>query len=282
MTQRLWPAALLLTTACASAPPAAPPAPAGSVIAYTVPSPATAKYAFADSSSFDIRGGAIGDIHVAITNTGNADIAFASKGTDVAATITITSLSGSMTNSAMGGGPTASEKDVTGAAVVTVTPRGAPTLSSMPQISKTATTVGIGESFYRRFFSRLPGSVVKRGAAWVDTVLVTDDNGGTKTTLNDIVTSTLAGDTTLNGRTLSKITTSTQRTLNVSGTNEGVEIAQKLTGATTGWVLWDPARKLVVERIETTHLSGTFDLPQMGMTGLPVTASGTGRLTLVQ
>jgi hypothetical protein len=101
-----------------------------------------------------------------------------------------------------------------------------------------------------------------------------------KSSVQDVVTSTWARDTTVAGRTLNVITHSTLRRLDVAGTSEGVEIAQKLSGTSTGYTLWDAQRNVVVERYETTSLSGTFDLPAMGLKGLPVTAQGSGRLTL--
>jgi hypothetical protein len=134
-------------------------------------------------------------------------------------------------------------------------------------------------SFFRRFYVRLPAGTVRRGAVWVDTISATDDNAGTKAVLNDVVTSTFVGDTTVNGRSVALITTSSQRTLNVSGTSQGVEIAQKLTGTSTGRVLWDAQRRLLVSRTESAQLSGTFDLPQMGVTGMPVVARGSLRIT---
>jgi hypothetical protein len=84
----------------------------------------------------------------------------------------------------------------------------------------------------------------------------------------------------VNGRSLALITTTADRTLKIAGVNEGVEIKQSLTGKSTGRLLWDTQRKILYERVEISELSGTFDLPQMGMTGLPVTARSNNRVTL--
>jgi hypothetical protein len=123
---------------------------------------------------------------------------------------------------------------------------------------------------------------VRAGAVWVDTISATDENAGTKASLNDIVTSTFVKDTVVNGRTLALITTTSQRTLNVTGTSQGVEIAQKLIGTSTGTVLWDIQQKLLVDRTEKGELAGTFDLPAMGVTGLPITAHGALRIAQQQ
>lgn len=282
MTRRLWLVSFLFLPACASAPTTTPVQPASRAIAYAVPTPATATYVFADSSSFDIQSGAMGNIHVSIGSTGTAEIGYAPKGTDVEATIRITQLAGSMTNSQMGGGPTASQTDIEGPAVLTVSPRGVATVTTLPKLTQAVEQIGVTEGFFRRFFVRLPGAGAQPGTVWVDTVTANEKHEDVTSDLRDIVTSTLVGDSVVNGQRLAHITTTTARTLTVSGTNQGVAIAQKLTGTSRGSILWDAQRNLLVERIEQTELGGTFDLPQMGMTGLPLTARGTGRLTLAK
>ena len=272
--------AVAVLAACAPPPPSAPPAPAGVTIAYGIAAPATVTYAFTDSTSFNIRGGAVGDISVTARATGTAEAAFAPKGSDVEMRVKVTDLDGVFTNSAMGGTTTATETDVQGEAVLTLTPRGALTIGQLPTLSRAAQGVGMGAGFFRRFTVRLPALPVQRGSTWTDTVTATEDNAGVKSTVTDVVTAAWARDTVVAGRTLNVLTHSTRRSLEIAGTSEGVQIAQKLSGTATGYTLWDPQRNLIVERFENTDLSGTFDLPAMGLSGLPVTAKGLGRITL--
>lgn len=282
MTKRLLGAALVLT-ACSSAPAptASVPAPVpGRTLAYETPADSSATYAFADSSGFLIKGGAIGEISVNIGTTGTAAVRYAVAANGTQATIRVTDLTGSFKNSAMGGGPNATESNITGAAVVNVAANGAVIIQSMPQIDADAERVGIGESFFRRFAVRLPGRRVTAGAIWVDTIATTENNAGAKTVVNDIVTSTFQRDTVVNGRTLALITTASQRALTVSGKSQGVDISQELKGTSSGTILWDSERNLLVERTEKTDLTGTFSLPAMGLSGLPITAGGLSRLSL--
>jgi hypothetical protein len=179
-----------------------------------------------------------------------------------------------------GGGPVATAADIEGPATVIVTPRGAANVASMPNLTQMAQQLGVSQSFFRRFFVRLPARSVRPGTVWVDTISASDDNAGTKAVLNDVVPSTFVRDTAVNGQTLALITTSSQRSLDISGTSQGVQIAQKLTGSGSGRVLWDPSRHLLVERTETAQLTGTFELPQMGVSGMPVTARGALRIAL--
>ncbi len=273
-------ASAALLAGCATAPPSAPPAPAGTLLSYAVTAPVTTTYEFTDSSSFNIRGGAIGDIAVTARATGTAEATQAPKATDVELRVKVADLNGSFTNSAMGGTTTATEADVQGEAVMTISPRGALTIEQLPTTSRSAQGIGMGAGFFRRFAVRLPASPVQRGASWTDTVTASDDASGVRSTVRDIVTATWARDTVVAGRTLNVLTHSTQRTLEIAGTSEGVQIVQKLSGSATGYTLWDAQRSLIVERYESTDLSGTFDLPAMGLSGLPVTAKGFSRITL--
>lgn len=279
MTRRICLVAVALLPACASAPAGSGSATTAMALSYAVPTPATVGYTFVDSSSFHIQGGPIGDIKADIGASGTADITYAMAGSDIEATIKVTDFAGSMHNSAMGGGPSATEADIQGDAVLTVTPRGVTTLKTLPTLTPNVQQVGVSNAFFRRFFVRLPGTSVRPGATWVDTVTVNED-GATRVNVVDIVTSTFVGDTVINARTVSLINTTSQRTVSVSGTNQGVEVAQKLTGTSTGRTLWDAQQNVLVERTETSELAGTFDLPQMGVTGLPVTARGSGRVSL--
>jgi hypothetical protein len=250
-------------------------------LTYAPPTPPAATYNVTDSTIFDIQGGAIGDIHVASAVTAVTSVTYAAKGTDLEATMRVTDFAGSVSNSAMGGaGPAATEADIDGAATVSVTPRGAVTVTSMPKLTPIIQTLGMSQSFFRRFYVRLPARSVRPGTVWVDTISASDDNAGTKAVLNDVVTSTFVRDTVVNGRTVALIYTSSDRTLDISGTSQGVQIAQKLTGKGSGRVLWDAERKLLVDRVETAQLNGTFDLTQMGVTGLPVSARGSLHIAL--
>ena len=281
MTRCILLMAAAALSACASAPrETAAPEPSGALLTYADVAPTTATYAFTDSSGFDIRGGAIGNITAKIGTSGTANVAYAQGAGGIEATITLTDFAGTMTNSAMGGGPTASEADVNGAAVVTLTPTGTPTVTAMPTLTKAAEGVGLNKSFFRRFFIRLPGRKLSAGATWVDTVTIVDESGGTKADVRDVQTSTFEKDTVVNGRRLAVISTRADRILKISGVNEGVEISQSLTGTSNGRALWDIQRRILVQRTEVSELSGTFDLPQMGMTGLPVTARSENRLSL--
>ena len=266
-------------SACAATPPV-PPKPVGTMLAYEAAAPASYTYAFSDTSGFSIEGGAIGNIKATITGVGTAELQYAPTASGIDLTVTLTDFAGTFTNTAAGGMTNATEADVQGPARLHVNRQGVLSVTSLPTASRAAQAVGVGASFFRRFTLRLPGIMARPGASWTDTVTVNEETGGTRAAVRDIVHSTWVRDTIIGGRTLNLITHTTQRTLDITGTSEGVEIAQHLTGTATGVTLWDAQRSVIVERTETTDLSGTFDLPAMGISGLPVTAAGSGRISL--
>lgn len=281
MTRKIRAATLIVLSACTSAPLSAPtPTAPATMLAYDMPSPASATYAYTDSSRIMIQAGAMGNIQVSSSVTATTDITYAQKAPNLEATIRVTDFDGSFANSATGGRATATESQIDGPAVVSVTPRGATTITTLPKLSPTVQSTGMNAGFFRSFFIQLPAGGVRPGAVWVDTVHTSDGEGGTVVSVDDVVTSTFVRDTVIGGRTLAVITISAQRAVNISGSSDGVTIAQKLTGPGTGRALWDVQRGLLVERSESWQLGGTFDLPQMGISGLPVTAHRSGKLAL--
>ena len=145
-------AGLAALTGCATTTTtSAPPVVTGTTLAYSVTAPVTGTYEFNDSSIFTIQGGAIGDIRAATRGVGTATATYAPKGTDVELRIAITDLTGSFSNSAMGGSTNVTEADVTGEAVLTIAPRGGLVVNQTPTTSRAAQQMGMSPAFFRRF-----------------------------------------------------------------------------------------------------------------------------------
>ena len=281
---------VIAVTGCSRArtvatPPTRPPVPpvmATRPLAYTVPATdsAIAMYEFTDSTVSDIQGGAIGPIRVSIGTRGATELKFEPQGTDLKVTVTFKEFQGSFANSAGGGTLNATLADITGSAVLSLTPRGVVSIVQQPQLSPAFRQVSGSEQTYRRFFLRLPGRVVTAGTTWTDTISSTETSEGMTTRTRNIVRSTYVRDTVVAGKTLKLITATSDRTLDVTGTSQGIEIRQKLTGAANGTILWDSERNLTVWRSETASLNGTFDLPAMNLTNMPITATGKATVQL--
>ena len=278
---RVWLAALfVLVTACSSRAPGArtapppveiPPTPG---LAYTAKEPVSYSYDFSDTTVSQIQAGPAGTIHVNIGLRGTADLAFEPGTAEQKVTITFSAFTGSFANSAGGAAVTATKSDITGPAVVSVRPRGTLTVVQRPEVTSAFRTVSGSEGIYRRFFLQLPRSAVQVGATWTDTTSSEETNEGVTTKVQNIIRSTWSRDTTVAGHTLNVINFTADRTLEVAGTSQGVNIVQKLRGNATGVALWDPERRTLVSRHEVANLNGTFDLPAMNMTNMPINASG--------
>ncbi len=279
---------LLLSTGCAtrptgSAPGAAPVAPPARPLAYGQPPTPTLAYEFADTSTSDIQAGAAGAIRVSTGASGTADLKFEPSGGDQKVTLTFRQYSGSFSNSAGGGTMAATAADIKGPVVLSLSPRGVVTLPQRPETTQAFRTISGCDNIFRRFFVRLPARSVRPGATWTDTIASEESCGeGLTTKLQNIARSTYARDTVVAGRTFNVITSEAERTLEVSGTTQGVEIIQKLKGTANGLTLWDPEKRAVFSRSENATLTGMFDLPAMSMTNMPISATGRSILQLKQ
>ncbi|MGH7468535.1 MAG: hypothetical protein ACRENP_11295 [Longimicrobiales bacterium] len=272
-------AVLMLVTACtprtrSEAPPAQPTTPAARPLSYTTPAPPTLTYEFADSSVSDIQAGPAGAIRVSTGMRGTAEMKFEPNGSNQKVTITFPQFSGSFSNSAGGGVVNATQTDIRGPLILMVTQRGAVTLDSRPEVTQAFRSVAGADNEFRRLFVRLPARLVRPGATWTDSIPGEETNEGLTTRHNSVVRSTYVRDTVLAGRTLNVISSESDRTLQVTGTTQGVEIVQRLRGTSNTVTLWDPERRAIFSRTESSQLTGTFDLPAMSMTNLPITATG--------
>lgn len=261
-------AAFAILAACAggSGPSSAGP---DRALAHTMPSTNPLAYDVADTVSvlMDIAG-------TSVTIEGNSQamlqLEYAASGGGLRTIVRFTALTGSFANS-MGPTQTISASDMPGPATVVIGPRGDVTVTDRPAMTETAAQILGSEAAYLRLFTRLPGRVVAPGTEWTDTVDINDQTGEMATQTRSVVTSVLAGDTMLAGRRLHVIRSQAQATTRIAGSNSGFEIRQSLTGTSTAVTLWDAALGALVERTETTTMSGTMELPAMNMSGIPVT-----------
>jgi hypothetical protein len=272
-------AVLMLAAGCrpitrTEAPPAQPPAPVARPLAYGTPTPPTLTYEFADSTVLDIQAGPAGAIRVSAGMRGTAEMKFDASGGNQKVTITFPQFAGSFSNSAGGGVVNATQADIKGPLVLSVTQRGVVTVDSRPEVTQAFRSVAGVDNEFRRLFVRLPARLVRPGATWTDTIPGEDTNEGLTTRHSSVVRSTYVRDTVLAGRTLNVISWEADRTLQISGTSQGVEIVQRLRGSSNAVTLWDPERRAIHSRTENSQLTGTFDLPAMGMTNMPITSTG--------
>ena len=74
-------------------------------------------------------------------------------------------------------------------------------------------------------------------------------------------TSTLIGDTVVGGRRLSLVTTEADVTIELMANVSGMEVTQSMSGPETGFYLWDPRRRALVQQEIDRDLEGTVKVP---------------------
>jgi hypothetical protein len=243
-------------------------------LAYGLPPVPAAVYAYADTTVMDVQMAA-----VEVRSRGTVELAFEPADGGLRATARWVDFEGRLASPQ--GAVDADESGIEGPFVLSVDERGRVELVDAPRLTDAFRQVAGGPGIMAQaLFIRLPGRAVEPGAAWVDTVRVTEEGEGLTSTFEAVVTSTWAGDTIVDGRTLRVIRRAGALSLGVHGVSQGIEIRQSLTGESAGVALWDPERRLLVTREESAELSGTMELPAMGAQGVPVQARTRTRLAL--
>jgi hypothetical protein len=259
-------AAALLLAGCGLATES--PGPEG--LAYDVPTPNPAAYTFSDTAVFTIES-ALGPMRVVTAQAGTAELDFRRWRDDGRVVVRIPRWRGTFRNETQGA-VHADESDIGGVFTVRVEPRGRVTVVDTPSLSDAVLDIAGPEGLIRPLFVHLPGRPVEPGARWVDTVTTVAEVGGTRSVIRSRLTSTLQGDTAIADRRVLLIRTRAENTVEVTGVSGGVEIAQRLEGTSIETVLWDDDADLLVERVATGTLTGTLELPGVGVEPMPVRA----------
>lgn len=260
------PAVAVFLAACGA--PSEVPAP--DALAYGPPAPNPAAYTFADTLAISIRTD-MGPMEVVTARSGTAEMDFRRWASHSEVFVRFPDLRGSFRNP-MQGSLVVDESDIDGVFTVRVGPAGLVEVTDTPSLSDGMLGIAGPSSMVRPLFVALPGRAVEVGARWVDTVTIVDEGGGTRSEARSIITYVLEGDTVVTGRRLLRIRTTSMDSVQVEGVSGGVDFEERLTGITSGTVLWDPAAQLLVERVETGGLSGRLDLPGTTAPSMAVSA----------
>lgn len=269
-----WLAALILLGGCGGlgglvggTDAAATPA-----LSYGVPAENPVDYTFADTARFAIDTGPMGTMRVVGAQEGRAELTFREDDGRLLVDVRFPRLDASF-ESMTQGAERVDESHVSGPFGVTLAPGGGLTVVDTPAVTPELGDMIGPETLLRPLFVHLPGRPVETGATWTDTVRTLEETRTTRSTGQSIVTTTLVGDTLVDGRRLLLLRTRAENRVEVVGTAGAVDAQQLLRGTTVGRVLWDPERRLLVERHEEGELSGTLTLPGFDVDGLPVTGA---------
>ena len=253
--------------------------PAPAALRYEAAGPEQLLYSLGDTAQFTVESGPLGPMRVTTSHTGTAELRFQNTPEGIGVTVRFPTLT-SRFETAVQGAEEADEDDINGAFEVRLGPRGAVSVVDTPWLSPTLSRIAGPEALVRPFFIRLPDRPVVPGDRWVDTVTTSERSDGTATVATSRITTRLVGDTTISGVSLLVLRTRTENEIETTGTSGRVEIVQRVTGATTGRALWDPARSRLVLREEEGRLSGTLRMVGVDREPLDVSARVQRRVEL--
>lgn len=232
---------------------ASPPA-----LAYSVPPGNAATYIQGDTVEMEMdMGGQMLDVTVAMSAT--LDLAYAGAADAIEVTATYRDFDLTASNP-MAGTQRGDESEIDGPIVFTIDRMGAGTLVSAPTVQGVAAQAVSPGAMAAGFFPRLPGRAVTMGETWTDTVSIsTQEDAGTNEGTT-VYVFTAVGDTVVAGRSLLKVsfTSDDERTSLMS--QQGADIRQDVSGSGDGFYLWDAGRNLVVEQYIEARLRGTMEV----------------------
>jgi hypothetical protein len=258
--------------ACAPPPPPPPPAPPPEppALAYTPSTSVSALYLVADTARLTFAAGTVGGMAVtaAFQATAEVELGPAEDG-ELGATVRFPTFRGTFESPPFPP-QQVDERGLAGQFRVRLDPRGRLEVAERPAFAPELQDVTGPDALVRPLFVQLPGRAVVAGDVWVDTILSAETGLDSETQARTILTTTLQGDTLVAGRELLVLRTRAENRIEVRGRSGGAAFRQLLTGETVGTVLWDPADQLVLERHEEGAISGSLDLPEAEVSGIPV------------
>lgn len=136
---------------------------------------------------------------------------------------------------------------------------------------------GLGQAAATNLVLLLPGRQVRMGQTWTDTLSQSGSMSGMDIETTTIIRGSWTGDTTVAGATWHVLRYTTDMAVTGSGTVQGMDVTQTMKGERTETVLWDPARRVVVDRRHDTDMTMSM---QMAGQFITMTMNGGGSLRL--
>ncbi len=225
--------------------PSAPPA-----LAYRLPDEPAFSYLVTDTAVITIE--MLGQsMALDMGATARYEMAFGRAADGLTVTLSVADLDATL-GVPMAGPMSFDEGSVQGDLVFTLDRRGEVTVLSTPDVDELASQLLPAEQVAHSFFPALPGTAVRVGDAWSDTLLVEGEGTGS---LHNVLDYTVVGDTIVDGASLLHISIAGTSEVTQTMSMQGTELEQTTSLVIEGHVLWDLQRGVMFER--ATHMSGT-------------------------
>lgn len=155
------------------------------------------------------------------------------------------------------------------------------TVLSMGEIDmQSSMSTGLGQAAASNLLLLLPGREVRIGETWSDTLKQTGSVSGMEIDAVTIIRGSYVSDTTVAGATHKQLRYVSESNMTSAGNMQGMNMKQTMTGERIETVLWDPVRRIVVERRHTTAMTMNMEVPMApGTMVMNVNSSGSVRLT---
>jgi hypothetical protein len=252
-------AALVLPLAACAGGSTSPPA-----LAYGLPTPAAVSYDVLDTATISIE--ALGQsLDLRVESSAVYDLAFARADDGVGVTLTVADLEATVAVP-MAGPITLDESSVSGDLVFTLDRRGNAALVSAPAVDETVGQLVPPMQIAHSFFPALPGTAVRSGDTWTDTISYGDDGDAAAAgagVQRSVLEYAAVGDTVVAGRPLLRIDFDGSAEVRQTLSMQGAEIEQATDLQLTGHVLWDRQAGLIYERVTTSTGTGNVRVAQM-------------------
>lgn len=227
-------------------------------LAYAMPDEGMLTFAQSDTAQLVMdMGGQV--LSMDIRNDGVMDMEFSPAGGGMQVSTTWRELEASQ-RSQMTPPVTLSVDDLDEPLVFTLAPTGGGELVSAPDLPAGTEQLLSMEGMARAFFPGLPGTPPEVGMTWSDTVLVERTGAGMNVSNRSVLDYTVRGDTTVAGRTLLKVDMNGRQEVSASGTQQGMNMEQDLSGGLSGFFLWDLADGMMHYQYTETDLAGVIDV----------------------
>jgi hypothetical protein len=227
-------------------------------MAYGVPEGGSLTYVFGDSlfASVDVPG--MGSIDLDFEQSMTLGLSFAPSASGAAITGEFQEYSATLTNP-VAGTSRASSSDVTGAMAFTLDAQGRANLTDSPDIKGAAAMLLRPLGVANELLPRLPGHSVTEGDTWTDSIQFSAETPVGNIESSWVGTFTVAGTVERDGVTLTRVDSSGEYSVSTAGDLQGMYVEQNLSGPSTGYFLWDPARRVVVYHQAIRELEGSVD-----------------------
>jgi len=244
-------ACALAVAACAGGS-ATPPA-----LAYRLPAVTEVTYDVLDTATVGIE--ALGQtLELEVGSAAVYGVSFSRAGEGVRVTLSVEDLAATLTVP-MAGPIEVDESSITGDLVFTLDRRGEATLEAAPEVDDAIGQLMPPLQVAHSFFPALPGTPVRVGDRWADTISYGSDgaDGGPAVgpaaseaagTQRSVIEYTAVGDTVVAGTSLLRIAFDGTSEVTQTLTMQGMEIEQSTNLDLVGHVLWDTQAGMMFER----------------------------------